>query len=141
MRAGRMTDGDDVPTPNAIDWRLETVFGRSAMTGMAMLPTEEILGGGDALGRVFGEDFIRVALVVVLIAWASTQPFEFNPQCEYEANPESLRGKTGISGFLAYEKLNLNVDVERANGRAAMVGFAVVVALESLVLHHGLFAR
>ena len=46
MRAGRMTDGDDVPTPNAIDWRLETVFGRSAMTGMAMLPTEEILGGG-----------------------------------------------------------------------------------------------
>ena len=111
MRAGRMTDGDDVPTPNAHDWRLETVFGRSAMTGMAMLPTEEILKGGDALGRVFGEDFIRVALVVVLIAWASTQPFEFNPQGEYEANPESLRGKTGISGFLAYEKLNLNVDV------------------------------
>ncbi|OUS43656.1 hypothetical protein BE221DRAFT_194354 [Ostreococcus tauri] len=99
MRAGRMTDGDDGTTPNAIDWRLETVLGRSAMTGMAMLPTE------------------------------------------YEANPESLRGKTGISGFLAYEKLNLNVDVERANGRAAMVGFAVVVALESLVLHHGLFAR
>ena len=36
----------------------------------------------------------------------------------------NLKGKRGMSGFLAMEALNLNCGVERAHGRMAMVGFA-----------------
>lgn len=123
-----------------LDWRYETIAGRCAMIGCATLPTVEITAGGDAWTRATTTDAPVVVGVVALVAWASTAPFEFNPQSEYGADPETLREKTGVSGFLAYEQLNLNVDVERAHGRLAMLAFAAVVALESAVTHRGLWA-
>jgi len=135
-----VVDASSSSTRLALDWRYETIAGRCAMIGWATLPTMEIISGGDAWTRATTTDAPLVAGVVALVAWASTQPFEFNPQSEYGADPETLREKTGVSGFLAYEKLNLNVDVERAHGRLAMLAFAVVVALERAVTHHGLWA-
>ena len=108
--------------------------------GYAALPASEMSANADAWTRATTTDAFAVVALVALVTWASTAPFAFNPQSEYEANPESLRGKTGVSGFLAYEALNLNVDVERLHGRLAMLAFATTVALERLVLHRGVWA-
>ncbi len=88
--------------------------------------TEQLSYGDQLLVHAFG-----TAVVCGAIAWASVKPFEFNPQ-EYDADPQSLDGKKGMSGFLAMEALNFNVDVERLNGRACMVGIVGTMLVEAV---------
>ena len=115
---------------------METIAGRCAMVGYAVGATREVTEATTMAAQTRAGLF--AALVVVgVVAWASVKPFEFNPQ-EYDRNPMNLKGKRGMSGFLAMEALNLNCDVERAHGRMAMVGFAGTALIE-LVLGRGVF--
>ena len=115
---------------------METIAGRCAMVGYAVGATREVTEATTMAAQTRAGLFD--ALVVAgVVAWASVKPFEFNPQ-EYDRNPMNLKGKRGMSGFLAMEALNLNCDVERAHGRMAMVGFAGTALIE-LVLGRGVF--
>ena len=120
----------DAPPLAALDWRYETIAGRCAMAGYAVGAsrevTEQLSYGDQLLVHAFG-----TAVVCGAIAWASVKPFEFNPQ-EYDADPQSLDGTKGMSGFLAMEALNFNVDVERLNGRACMVGIVGTMLVEAV---------
>jgi len=106
------------------------------MLGYAVGASREVTESMTMLEQSTRHGFGVVA-TCALVAWASTKPFEFNPQ-EYSANPMELKGKKGMSGFAAMEELNLNCDVERAHGRLAMAGFAGT-ALVELILHRGVF--
>lgn len=115
---------------------METIAGRCAMVGYAVGATREATEATTMAAQTRAGLF-DILVVVGVVAWASVKPFEFNPQ-EYDRNPMNLKGKRGMSGFLAMEALNLNCDVERAHGRMAMVGFAGTALLE-LVLGRGVF--
>ncbi len=115
---------------------METIAGRCAMVGYAVGATREATEATTMAAQTRAGLF-DILVVGGVVAWASVKPFEFNPQ-EYDRNPMNLKGKRGMSGFLAMEALNLNCDVERAHGRMAMVGFAGTALLE-LVLGRGVF--
>ena len=115
---------------------METIAGRCAMVGYAVGATREVTEATTMAAQT-GTGAMEALVCVCVVAWASVKPFEFNPQ-EYDRNPMNLKGKRGMSGFLAMEALNLNCDVERAHGRMAMVGFAGTALLE-LVLGRGVF--
>jgi hypothetical protein len=127
---------DDAPAvedaaSGASDWAYETIAGRCAMAGYAIGAQIEAQSGATLANQASTATggFVAVALCC-LIAWASISPFEFNPQ-EYGADPNGLKEKKGMSGFLAMEALNLNPDVERAHGRLAMVGFVGTALVEA----------
>ena len=115
----------------ASDWAYETIAGRCAMAGYAIGAQIEAQSGATLASQASTATggFVAVALCC-LIAWASISPFEFNPQ-EYGADPNGLKEKKGMSGFLAMEALNLNADVERVHGRLAMVGFVGTALVEA----------
>lgn len=115
-------------SPFTLDWRYETIAGRCAMAGYAIGASREAAEGVGYVEQLSRHGF-STGLVCIAIAWASIKPFEFNPQ-EYEANPTSLDGKKGLSGFLVVEALNFNAGVERLNGRACMVGLVGTSLLE-----------
>ncbi len=115
---------------------METIAGRCAMVGYAVGAMREATEATTMAAQT-GTGATDALVCVCVIAWASVKPFEFNPQ-EYDRNPMNLKGKSGMSGFLAMEALNLNCDVERAHGRMAMVGFAGTALIE-LVLGRGVF--
>tara|TARA_B100000073_G_scaffold332832_1_gene323690 strand:+ start:245 stop:979 length:735 start_codon:yes stop_codon:yes gene_type:complete len=115
---------------------METIAGRCAMVGYAVGATREATEATTMAAQT-GTGAMEALVCVCVVAWASVKPFEFNPQ-EYDRNPMNLKGKSGMSGFLAMEALNLNCDVERAHGRMAMVGFAGTALIE-LVLGRGVF--
>ena len=115
---------------------METIAGRCAMVGYAVGATREATEA-TTFARMTPRSAMEILVVACVVAWASVEPFEFNPQ-EYDRNPMNLKGKSGMSGFLAMEALNLNCDVERAHGRMAMVGFAGTALIE-LVLGRGVF--
>ena len=115
---------------------METIAGRCAMVGYAVGASREATEATTMAAQT-QTGAIDILVCVCVVAWASVKPFEFNPQ-EYDRNPMNLKGKSGISGFLAMEALNLNCDVERAHGRMAMVGFAGTALIE-LVLGRGVF--
>jgi len=114
----------------ALDWRYETIAGRCAMMGYAVGASREVTEQLSYADQLFAHAFGTV-VVCGAIAWASVKPFEFNPQ-EYDADPRSLDGKKGMSGFLAMDELNFNVDVERLNGRACMVGIVGTMLVEAV---------
>jgi len=120
----------EAPLAAALDWRYETIAGRCAMVGYAVGASREVTEQLSYADQVFAHAFGTV-VVCGAIAWASVKPFEFNPQ-EYNADPRSLDGKKGMSGFLAMEALNFNVDVERLNGRACMVGIVGTMLVEAV---------
>ena len=68
----------------------------------------------------FGSHGFAFLFWTAAVTWASIMPFQFNPQGEYIADPSSLEGKEGLSGFLAMDELNLKPAVELVHGR--MVG-------------------
>lgn len=115
---------------------METIAGRCAMVGYAVGAMREATEATTMAAQT-GTGAMEALVCVCVVAWASVKPFEFNPQ-EYDRNPMNLKGKSGMSGFLAMEALNLNCDVERAHGRMAMVGFAGTALIE-LVLGRGVF--
>ena len=116
---------------------IETIAGRCAMVGYAVGATREATEATTTFAAATPRSAMEILVVACVVAWASVKPFEFNPQ-EYDRNPMNLKGKSGMSGFLAMEALNLNCDVERAHGRMAMVGFAGTALIE-LVLGRGVF--
>ena len=115
---------------------METIAGRCAMVGYAVGTMREATEATTMAAQT-GTGATDALVCVCVVAWASVKPFDFNPQ-EYDRNPMNLKGKSGMSGFLAMEALNLNCDVERAHGRMAMVGFAGTALIE-LVLGRGVF--
>ena len=118
---------------------IETIAGRCAMVGYAVGASREATEATTMFAQTTTglRSAMEILVVACVVAWASVKPFEFNPQ-EYDRNPMNLKGKSGMSGFLAMEALNLNCDVERAHGRMAMVGFAGTALIE-LVLGRGVF--
>ena len=73
---------------------------------------------------------VQLALLGGSIIYASTKPFEFNPQNGYNANPESLEGIRDTPGMLVVEKCNFTPKVEMAHGRIAMTAFTILCLIE-----------
>lgn len=115
---------------SSMDWRYETIAGRCAMAGYAVGASREAAEGLTYVEQL-GAHAFSAALICAAIAWASVKPFEFNPQ-EYDADPSSLDGKKGMSGFLVMDELNFNASAERANGRACMVGIVGTALVEAV---------
>lgn len=113
-----------------LSWAPEVVNGRIAMVGFVVGAQIEAGAGGDAtLIAQLQDNVVGVVLTAALVCWASIAPFKFNPQ-EYNANPASLAGKTGMSGFLCMTELNLKPEIELYHGRLAMMGIVSTALVE-----------
>ena len=121
--------GPNASEAEVMSWAPEVINGRLAMVGMAVGAQVEA-GDGVAMVDQLQQNAVGVVLLAAMVTWASITPFTFNPQAEYDANPASLEGKTGMSGFLCMDELNLKPDVELAHGRLAMVGIVGTVLVE-----------
>lgn len=126
-------DGNGAPEDESVatlSWAPEVINGRIAMLGFAIGAQVEAGAGGDAtLIAQLQDNVVGVVLMTTLVCWASIAPFKFNPQ-EYDADPASLAGKTGMSGFLCMTELNLKPDVELLHGRLAMMGIVGTALVE-----------
>ena len=72
-------------------WLPEVVNGRVCMVGLSIGATVEVTQHVSLLEQV-PHSLVQLALLGGSIIYASTKPFEFNPQNGYNANPQSLEG-------------------------------------------------
>ena len=110
-------------------WLPEVVNGRVCMVGLSVGATVEVTEHVSLLEQV-PHSLVQLALLGVSIIYASTKPFEFNPQNGYNANPQSLEGIRDTPGMLVVEKCNFTPKVEMAHGRIAMTAFTLLCLIE-----------
>ena len=110
-------------------WLPEVVNGRICMVGLSIGASVEVTQHMTLLEQV-AHSLVQLALLGGSIIYASTKPFEFNPQNGYNANPESLEGIRDTPGMLVVEKCNFTPKVEMAHGRIAMTAFTILCLIE-----------
>ena len=110
-------------------WLPEVVNGRICMVGLSIGASVEVTQHMTLLEQV-PHSLVQLALLGGSIIYASTKPFEFNPQNGYNANPESLEGIRDTPGMLVVEKCNFTPKVEMAHGRIAMTAFTILCLIE-----------
>jgi hypothetical protein len=110
-------------------WLPEVVNGRVCMVGLSIGATVEVTEHVSLLEQV-PHSLVQLALLGGSIIYASTKPFEFNPQNGYNANPQSLEGIRDTPGMLVVEKCNFTPKVEMAHGRIAMTAFTFLCLIE-----------
>jgi len=132
-----------VQTPQEIlafeGWAPEVINGRAAMLGFVLAVIGEISTGESFMQQAtgnFGE------LTHTMFVWTLASLFPaFSSNEGYEANPFKMEGSKewefvfrGCPPWLAV-KDRLSPEVEQLNGRAAMVGCASLIVLETLMGH------
>ena len=110
-------------------WLPEVVNGRVCMVGLSIGASVEVTQHLSLLEQV-PHSLVQLALLGGAIIYASTKPFEFNPQNGYNANPESLEGIRDTPGMLVVEKCNFTPSVEMTHGRIAMTAFTLLCLIE-----------
>ena len=110
-------------------WLPEVVNGRICMVGLSIGASVEVTQHMTLLEQV-PHSLVQLALLGGSIIYASTKPFEFNPQNGYNANPESLEGIRDTPGMLVVEKCNFTPKVEMAHGRIAMTAFTILCLID-----------
>ena len=116
---------------NDNNWLPEVVNSRICMVGLSFGCQKEVSEHVSLLDQV-PTSVVQLALLVTAILYASTEPFKFNPQNGYTANPKSLEGVKDTPGMLVVEKCNFTPNVELTHGRIAMIAFSVIALIESV---------
>jgi|Transcript_8477 uncharacterized surface protein with fasciclin (FAS1) repeats len=131
-----------VQTPQEIlsfeGWAPEVINGRVAMIGFVLALGGEFATGQSFTTQAFG-NFGEVLHTAFVWSLASLAP-AFSSNEGYEANPKKIAGSKEwqfvIRGSPIPELLKvLTPEAEMTNGRAAMVGIASMIVLETLMGH------
>eukprot|EP00227_Mantoniella_beaufortii_P007847 CAMPEP_0197574988 /NCGR_PEP_ID=MMETSP1326-20131121/543_1 /TAXON_ID=1155430 /ORGANISM="Genus nov. species nov., Strain RCC2288" /LENGTH=318 /DNA_ID=CAMNT_0043137669 /DNA_START=50 /DNA_END=1006 /DNA_ORIENTATION=- len=135
-----------VQTPQQVlafeGWAPEVVNGRLAMLGFLTCLVQEV-ATGHSFTQQFGENFGIFAAQVQLWAFASLAP-SFSSNEGYTANPFTMSAsRTWREVFKGSpwgpeQQAVFNPQTEQLNGRAAMVGIASLIVVET-VMGHALF--